>query len=97
YSRPDVPVEVLVHFQRMLDVKPELCLPFMNHTWDHVEAGAAIDVFLASIRDRSLKQLYTDPPEPVKEVYTQSEYEQILRRREAPKVLLAKENDLYCA
>ena len=96
YSRPDVPTEVLVQFQRMLDVKPELCLPFMNYTWDPVEAGAAIDVFLTGNRDRSLKQLYTDPPAPVKEVYTQSEYELILNRREATKVLLSKTNDLYC-
>lgn len=96
YSTPDVPAEVLVQFQRILDVKPEICLPFMNHTWDHAEAADAIDVFLKRNRDRSLKQLYTDPPQPVKANYTQSEFELLLKQQEATKTLLAKSNNLIC-
>lgn len=96
YSDPDAPREVLIAFQRMLDVKPELCLPFMLHTWDHAEAGAAIDVFLTKNRDRTLKALYTSAPDPAKPTYTQSEYELILQQRNATRVLLQKSNDLRC-
>lgn len=96
YSRPDVPAEVLIGFQRILDVKPEICLPFMDYNWDYTEAAAAIDPFLTRSRDRTLKQLYTDPPPPAKDSYTQSEYELILRQQAATKTLLSKRNELIC-
>jgi len=96
YTQPDVPAEVLIQFQRILDVKPEICLPFMHYSWDYAEAADAIEPFLTRNRDRTLKQLYTDPPLPVKETYTQSEYELLLKQRAATKAILAKYNDLEC-
>lgn len=96
YTDPDVPAEILIQFQRILDVKPEICLPFMNHTWDHAEAATAIDVFLTRNRDRSLKQLYTGASEPPRATYTQSEFELRMQQREATKLLLSKSNDLIC-
>lgn len=96
YSDPQVPAEVLVQFQRVVDVKPEICLPFLLYTWDHVEADAAIDVFLVRNSNRSLKSLYTDQPPPPPSRMTQSEFQQVLAHRDATRVLLAKENDLIC-
>lgn len=96
YTRPDVPAEVLRGFQRILDVKPEICLPFMNYDWDYTEAAAAIDPFLRLNGGRTLKQLYVESTYPVKETYTQSEFELLLQQRAATKTLLRKTNNLVC-
>jgi len=96
YTNPDIPAEIMIQFQRILDVKPEICLPFMHYDWDHLEAAEAIEVFLGRNANRSLKNLYIDEPPPVKDTYTESEYRLLLEQRKANKVLLRKENNLYC-
>jgi hypothetical protein len=92
YSDPGVPESVLIPFQRILDVKPEICLPFMFHDFDHAAAADAIDVFLEHFGHISLKTLYTAPP---KDADGES-LANALRRRGAMQVLLKKNNNLMC-
>lgn len=95
YSDPAIPESVLVSFQRILDVKPEICLPFMLHDFDHAAAADAIDVFLERAGHIGLKALYTAPltaPNPA----DGENLARTLRQREATQVLLRKSNDLIC-
>lgn len=95
YSDPGVPTGVLVPFQRILDVKPEICLPFMLHDFDHAAAADAIDVFLERAGHMGLKALYTAPlaaPGPA----DGESLARALRQHEATQTLLRKKNDLVC-
>ncbi len=96
YSDPGVPAEVLVHFQRILDVKPEICLPFMLHDFDHAAAAEAIDVFLERYGHADLKALYTAPPEPEGAPASRADLATRLRQHEAKLTLMKKYNDLIC-
>lgn len=95
YSDPGAPTGVLISFQRILDVKPEICLPFMLHDFDHAAAADAIDVFLERAGHIGLKALYTaslvtsSPPDG-------QSLARALREHEATQVLLKKSNNLFC-
>jgi hypothetical protein len=95
YSDPGVPERVLVPFQRILDVKPEICLPFMLHDFDHAAAADAIDVFLERAGHIGLKAFYTNPPVTPSPNDGES-LARALRQREATQMLLGKSNDLVC-
>lgn len=96
YSDPGVPTDVLVPFQRILDVKPEICLPFMLHDFDHAAAADAIDVFLERYGHLDLKGLYTAPPEPEGSLASRADLATRLRQHEARLTLMQKVNDLIC-
>ena len=96
YSDPGIPAEVLVHFQRILDVKPEICLPFMLHDFDHAAAADAIDVFLERYANMDLKALYTAPPETDGAPPSRADLATRLRQHEAKLTLMKKINDLVC-
>jgi len=95
YSDPGVPAGVLICFQRILDVKPEICLPFMLHEFDHAAAAEAIDVFLEAAGDIGLKAYYTNPPVEAAPAASDS-LARTLRQRAAADTLLQKHNDLIC-
>jgi hypothetical protein len=96
YSDPGVTVDVLVPFQRILDVKPEICLPFMLHDFDHAAAAEAIDIFLERYGDLDLKGLYTAPPEPEGSPASRADLAKRLRQHEAKLTLMKKVNNLIC-
>lgn len=96
YSDPGVSPDILVHFQRILDVKPEICLPFMLHDFDHAAAADAIDVFLEGYGHQDLKGLYTAPPPPEDSTLSRADLATRLRRHEAKLTLMKKINDLVC-
>jgi hypothetical protein len=96
YSDPGIPAEVLVPFQRILDVKPEICLPFMLHDFDHAAAAEAIDVFLERYGDADLKALYTASPEPEGSPASRADLATRLRQHEAKLTLMQKVNKLIC-
>lgn len=97
YSDPGVPTDVLVPFQRILDVKPEICLPFMLHDFDHAAAAEAIDVFLERYGHADLKALHTAPPEHEGSPASRADLATRLRQHEAKLTLMQKVNDLICA
>ncbi|MBL7648730.1 MAG: hypothetical protein JNK74_21345 [Candidatus Hydrogenedentes bacterium] len=96
YSDPGIPPEVLVPFQRILDVKPEICLPFMLHDFDHAAAADAIDVFLERYGHLDLKGLYTAPPEPEGSPASRADLATRIRQHEAKLTLMKKVNNLIC-
>lgn len=96
YSDPGVPGDVLIPFQRILDVKPEICLPFMLHDFDHAAAAEAIDIFLERYGHLDLKGLYTASPEPEGSPASRADLAKRLRQHEAKLTLLKKVNDLIC-
>lgn len=93
YSEPDVPAEVLIGFQRILDVKPEICLPFMDHDFDHAAAAEAIDVYLEAAAHLDLKRWYTAPEG---RQIAHPDVARMQRLHQAALTLQKKGNDLYC-
>lgn len=93
YSDPGAPAGVLIHFQRILDVKPEICLPFMEHDFDFAAAAGAIDIFLERAGHVDLKTLYTAPPAPD----PKADLAKRILQHQAQATLLRKKNNLICA